>query len=104
MQPVAIINFEAETSGTFDATIRMNREATFSYDHVKFEFNTNGGFVPQVTKKTSHNFNHLKLLKDVKVTGTAKVENSKYPPLCLDVLVCTFNLDYSRIHFRLFLK
>ena len=80
MQPVAVLSFEAQTTGTLDATIRMNREARVSFDHIKFEFNTKGGVAPKVSKKISNTFNQLKLLKSVKVTGTAKLKNSKYKP------------------------
>ena len=55
----------------------MDREARISFDHVKFTFNSGGGIVPKVSKKLSNTFNQIKLLRSFKVTGTAKLKNSK---------------------------
>ena len=55
----------------------MDREARISFDHVKYTFNSGGGIIPKVTKQMSNTFDQIKLLHSFKVTGTAKLKNSK---------------------------
>ena len=72
---MARLKLTASASGSFDASITLQKDARIALDNARIEYEPGNG-LPKLSTKGSQNFNNLKIAKTVVLQGQASLSGN----------------------------